>query len=274
MIPELSKCPVPEWLNSAKPLGDIPIREILHGSAFYPASWYDWRVISLFAGHLHSFVYVDLWAKKDELIDKLDDAFYGYEVVFSKSINFDELLPKIVNPDLTWKYPYIPIDRCFDDDPRLLLCHGYDKKVKPFCKWVVFERMAETEIAKPWRPDYDSYPRGGPFKIDNGPERFCLLYIYGEGASVFQNLYYKYKAAPAAVAIVLPGGGYPGFMDSRKIFARSVLQIPHGRPRYFVGEFYCSLVDELSPEISQSYATAPRTYRHFGLTIFDLMERK
>jgi hypothetical protein len=73
----------------------------------------------------------------------------------------------------------------------------------------------------------------------HGPERFSLLFVGGEGAATFQALYYSNQCAPSAIVLIKCDaftGNWTQFFDPTRVFARSVIQNPHGTPKYL---FFC-----------------------------------
>lgn len=87
----------------------------------------------------------------------------------------------------------------------------------PFAKWMVFQRDKGLDD-------------------QHGAERFSLLYTCAEAVATFQALYLANHCSPLAVAIIQPGHGFGGnwtnFTDPEQIFARTVLNNPHGQPKY------------------------------------------
>jgi len=96
-----------------------------------------------------------------------------------------------------------------------LMGDWFGNEKKPYCSWSIFQR-------------------GEDVPAFYGPPRFSLLYLCADGVAAFQALYYANSASPKAVAVIQPGTEFGGnctnFEDNEKIFARSVLGNPQGRP--------------------------------------------
>jgi hypothetical protein len=209
MIGELPAMKMPSWLGDADPATfakrPFPLEEILADSVYYPCSEFDGRPIAHLAGNYFSFIYVDYGKTRDEFMANLSQpGFRGYQVISQRSVTERELVPHGCTP-----IKLLPSD----GDPR-----RKERWVeKPFYEWMVLERDQD-------RPD--SY----------GPSRFSLLHLCAEGVAAFHALYLGNQRAPAAVAIIQPGSedgfttNWTNFADPTKIFARSVLGNPAGKP--------------------------------------------
>ena len=208
MIPDLHRHATPRWLlalDSAS--GQLPIADILHGSVFYPASGLDGRPVKYLGGFSHSFVYADCNVPLERLTENLQ-TFKGYRVFCSRSVKKEELC---FNPF----QPILP--NSSDGDPKDL---HIEKDFSPYALWTVYERL----------PEFDEV---------HGPERFSLLFVGGEGAATFQALYYSNQCAPSAIVLIKCDaftGNWTQFFDPTRVFARSVIQNPHGTPKYL---FFC-----------------------------------
>ena len=207
MIDKLLTVAVPQWLTDLTPAtmmnGRFPLHELLRDSLYYPSSGFDGDPVRYLAGNIISFVYVDYGYTCEAFRDALEDpGFRGYDLLAIRSVTEQELAPRGWHPD-----PPIPDD----GDPS----HYRDWIKEPFCDWCVFQRQEG-------------------FTANYGPDRFSLLYLCADGVAAFQALYVMNSVAPKAVAVIQPGhgfgGNYTNFEDPGKIFARSVLQNPGGRP--------------------------------------------
>ena len=190
------------WLSHVDPEAirdiELPLDSILQDSLYYPASGFDGDPIRYLAGNLFSFVYVDYGQGREDLDNT--PGFRGYRVIAEKT----ELVPR------GYTYSFTPSPT--DGDPSKY--RGWMQE--PFCSWIILER-------RPERP------------ARHGPDRFSLLYLCADGVAAFQALYTSNSKFPACVAIIQPGTGFGGnwtdFRDPTRIFARSVLQNPAGKPR-------------------------------------------
>lgn len=211
MLKQLGIVQIPAWLADLRAdtieCGALPLDDILRDSLYYPSSGFDGTPIRYLAGNVHSFVYVDYGQGREDLDRALrSPGFRGYGVLGKRDVPQVELTPH------GWT-PTVPTS--VDGNPTRY--RNWMKK--PFCLWIVFQRLDE-------------------FPESHGPHRFSLLYLCADGVAAFQALYVANKHAPAIVAVIQPGhafgGNWTDFTDPQKIFARSVLQNPAGKPRIFL----------------------------------------
>ena len=209
MIDQLLTIAVPKWLADLTPAtmenGRFPLQELLRDSLYYPASGFDVDPVEHLGGNIISFVYVDYAYTRERFRSELEDPEFlglGYDLLATRVVTERELAPHGWHPE-----PPTPDD----GDPS----RYRDWIQEPFCDWCIFQRQ-----------------RDSPYS--HGPDRFSLLYLCADGVAAFQALYVTNSVAPKAVAIIQPGTGFGGnwtdFTDPGKIFARSVLQNPGGRP--------------------------------------------
>lgn len=186
----------------------LPIADILQRSVFYPASKMDGRPVRYLAGFSHSFIYADCNVSQDLLTRNLD-TFKGYRLYYSRSVTREELCFKSFQPILA---------EPTDGDPRWLRVQA---DFSPYALWAIYDR----------RPEFDEV---------HGPARFSLLFVGGEGVATFQSLYYSNQCAPSVITLIRCDaftGNWTQFFDPKKIFARSVMQNPHGTPDYLFCDY-------------------------------------
>lgn len=212
-MPLPRKQTMPKWLgelsySDIKP-DSLPLKRLLTGSLFYPASATDGDPVKYFAGRVHSFVYVDNSTSFQELSEKVNArGFLGYSLLGSTNVS-ESLIP-VSN----WESDHI--------EPLPAL----PTEGRPYCHWFVFERGLNH----------------GP---EHGPERFSLLFINHDGMLAYENLYGLTGITPRMVAIIQPGHGCGGnwtdFTDRREIFAQLMLDKSPKMPRYLLygGDFAC-----------------------------------
>lgn len=197
----------PAWLTrlTAESIqnGPFPLRDILRGSLFYPASWFDGDPVQHLGGHIHSFVYADYGVDEDAFERALRaPGFRGYRILGKRAVDEKCLVGRNWDPESV--HP--------EERPRVEL---FQASGTPFCTWVVFERL----------PDFNEW---------HGPFRFSLLYWCQEGVTAFQKLYVSRRLAPKGVAIIQPGYGFGGnwtdFFAPEGMLARVVLSNPAGQP--------------------------------------------
>lgn len=203
-FPEMA---VPSWLaglTASSILSEpFPLQQVLHDSLYYPSSGFDGDPVKYLAGNILSFIHIDYGRSKEELLTALQHpGFRGYELIASRAVTQEELTPRGWQPD--------PPTRGDGDPTR------YRAWIKePFCLWSIFQRGENLTAA-------------------HGPVRFSLLHLGADGVAAFQALYLANAARPKAVAVIQPGHGFGGnwtnFADPGRIFARTVLGNPQGRP--------------------------------------------
>lgn len=207
MIGKLLTISVPQWLTDLTPTTMMnrrfPLHELLRDSLYYPSSGFDGEPVKHLGGNIISFVYVDYGYTREAFRNALEGpGFHGYDLLAIRSVTEQELAPHGWHPD-----PPTPDD----GDPS----HYRDCIKEPFCDWCVFQHQEG-------------------FTDNHGPDRFSLLYLCADGVTAFQALYVTNSVAPKAVAVIQPGTGFgcnwTDFTDPEKIFARSVLNNPGGRP--------------------------------------------
>ena len=207
---ERSRTDGPKWLLDLPHMRDIPLRELLDGSAYYPACGYDGRVVQYLAAITQSFVLVDACLPKIEVQAAIEQqgAFKGYRLWGLRSLDLSEL-----EGDCAWTAAEIVPD--LDGDLKRY-AHRY---VGNFALWAIFERLQALSES-------------------HGPTRFSLLFIGGEGVDIFQRLYYSNGVAPTIVAIIQPGSGFGNnwtfFEDPKQILGRVIMSNPSGVPRYLI----------------------------------------
>lgn len=207
MLSQLGHEAVPEWLRNLTMAsirdGQVPLKQILKDSLYYPSSGFDGDPVKYLAGNLHSFVYVDYGHGKAAFERALEHrGFNGYELIGKRSVTMQELVPNGWHPK-----PPAPM---YGHPPQSWRGVG-----APYCIWTVFQRRAEISA-------------------DHGPDRFSLLYLFADGVAAFQALYLANAAVPKAIAVIQPGhsfgGNWTDFTDPNQMLARSVLGNPKGAP--------------------------------------------
>lgn len=207
MIETLALKDGPAWLASltAESIrsGRFPLRDILRGSLFYPASGFDGDPVKYLGGYVHSFIYADYGVDEEAFEHALQaPGFHGYRILGKRAVDEKCLAGR------NWDPESVPPE----ERPRIELFQAHGT---PFCSWVVFERL----------PDFDEW---------HGPSRFSLLYWWQDGMTAFQRLYVSRHLAPKALAIIQPGHGFGGnwtdFFDPEGALARVVLENTAGQP--------------------------------------------
>lgn len=199
--------PIPGWLANASAGDDLPLRELLRDSMFYPACGLDGRPVQYFGGAVHSFVYVDEARSKEDVTNNLN-TFKGYRLLFAKPVEKEAL-------DIESFEQYSARQNGHNDSSRR------SRPIFSYALWAAFERAVG-------------------FDADHGPVRFSLLYIGGEAVSAYWSLYERYGIAPFAITLIKCDGftgNWTSFRDDRAELARLVIRtnwiVP---PRYLFCE--------------------------------------
>ena len=207
MIESLPEKNMPEWIKSdfsENPVSQIPLKEILSGSLYYPSSGFDGDPIKYLSGKFYSFIFVDYGIDRNELDEEIRNrGFNGYHIVMSRDITEKQLTPNGWEPTSPSRH---------DGDPSKYR----DWIKKPFAKWLVFQR-------------------NNGLSSEHGAEKFSLLYLCLDGVAAFQALYISNNCFPLGIAIIQPGHGFGGnwtnFEDPEGILARTVIANPAGKPK-------------------------------------------
>ena len=227
MIEELPKACQSEWLSRVDPAtiqdAEFPLADILRDSLYYPASGFDGDPVRYLAGNVLSFVYVDYGHSRKELDDELTNpGFRGYEVIARRKVKTKELVPRERTPpplspadggDFRYRMrEWTPFPSSKDRNPF----NHFIQMKQSFCSWIIMQRCMEMPAS-------------------HGPKRFSFLYLCADGVAAFQALYVANGISPALVAVIQPGAecalNWTNFECPERIFARSVLENPAGRPR-------------------------------------------
>lgn len=205
---------VSSWLAELNSLDNIPVRDLLRGSAYYPACGFDGRVVQYSSWLTDSFVYVDLRLDEQSVQAALEvpNAFKGYRLWKLRAVATPELEGAKFREALTLS--------------REVMANAHrrpPRRIKEFAMWAIYEKSSSG-------------------KPGAGPARFSLLFIGGEGVDMYRRLYYSNAVAPTLVAVIQPGYGFGGnwtdFTNPKQIFARTVMENPHGIPAYLFSGGY------------------------------------
>ena len=69
------------------------LKRFSKGRIYYPACRFDGRPVKCFGGFSHSFIYVDLFVKHNDLLSEID-TFKGYHLVFNRPLKLKDLCIK------------------------------------------------------------------------------------------------------------------------------------------------------------------------------------
>lgn len=180
----------------------LPINELLENTFYYPSSGFDYGIIKYYGKKIQSYIYCDYATGEEAFLSQLD-CFRGYKILGHRPVRQEELVPNGWKmqppPNFNFKQYYI----------------HKDAFKKPFAHWVVYEKMAN-------------------FSESDGPNRFSLIYIGGEGVATYQALYWSNKKTAKALAIIQPGTSFglnwTNFNDKNGALAWVVMNNKFGIP--------------------------------------------
>jgi hypothetical protein len=180
----------------------FPLAMLLSESVYYPSSGTDGDPIKHLSKRYISFVYADYGMEESALLERIRKCgFLGYRPLLERKLTNSDL-------ELDSLDQLNPMRELLDDGGRYCF-------VNPYAIWFVFERIAI-------------------FGEEHGPQRFSLLFLAGDGPTVYKELYIKRATAPGLIAIIQPGTGFGGNytdFDSRSdLLASLVLDTDVVRP--------------------------------------------
>ena len=227
---QLSPNPMPHWLAEVNEDSNFDRRAVLDNSIYYPGCDIDASPIEAYGGFAHSFVYVDYYCDKETVLKELS-RFGGYEPVFVREIKKDELSENsnpTISPRITDFYGAHPEDSISELINRIRF--NVNSRQIPYCVWAVMQRRSRANSS-------------------HGPERFSLLYVFGEGVATYQALYNSNQIRPIAIVIAGAdigfGRNWTLFQQKNGIFERVVMANPAGIPKYL---FTCCQYDPTSED--------------------------
>jgi hypothetical protein len=185
----------PAWLAMARHGSRLPIREILDGCTYYPASGTDGEVFAKAWqwAPSHSFVLVDYSVSRSRLvtelrrpIDRGGQGLLGYRLAFHRPVAQEELG---VPP--TWRSSLLTAEEAERAHNRALGGLQFGRVEKPYCEWAVFDREDGRSAT-------------------HGPERLSLLYLCADGVAAYEALFGTHRVAPKTLVIKQPGTGFGG----------------------------------------------------------------
>jgi hypothetical protein len=214
---ELEDMKIPEWLKNLNPVMpplQVPIRELLNDSFYYPGSGLDGMPLRIFSGKIHSFVYADYALTRERLVcDIHGDRFHrvsGYHILYER-----ELFLSDIQPVPGWPLT-IPPELSAAAKP-------HQNRLNAFAHWIVYERNGRAEVQQ------------------KRAERFSLLVISGEMSAVYHGTYGYYNVLPKVLGLINPGGpseggGWESPEAKDSFFYRTVSAHRKGLPEYL----YCA----------------------------------
>ena len=193
---------------SKETIGSIPfpLKEVLDGSLYYPASGVDGSPIRNWQLGVNSFVYVDMSIEESTNVGELlkKDSVRGYHVIAQRNLNADELAPNGFKPSPPASANMLSIIKEQQSAGASIR--------NVFAIWSILER--DNSLGE-----------------QHGPKRFSLLYIRAEGAAAYQALYQSNDILPKLVAFIRPGVGFGGnYGEFTTVLLDTMLMHPKGLP--------------------------------------------
>lgn len=214
---QLSSKPTPNWLAEVNQDSVFDRKNVLSGSIYYPGCRFDAEPIEAYGGFAHSFVYVDYYCDRDS-VESFISRISGYDPLFIKDVSMGELseysgaIRDIRASDFYGAH--------VDDSIQELMCRANanaDERVNPYAVWAVLERKDRTNPG-------------------HGPERFSLLYIFGEGVATYEALYNSNQICPTSIVLcgadIGFGRNWTLFEKKDGVFERVVMSNPAGIPQF------------------------------------------
>lgn len=208
-----------KWLDDITPESmqtmKVPMKDILTDSVYYPASGIDGRPVQYLGKITRSFVYVDQSISFQEQHEAfIKEGFKGYTLLGERKVQEKEITPK---PPVWHETPSEK-----DGDPQKYRKDGWEHIfARPYALWTVWERCEKHDYKQ-------------------GPQRFSLFILCGDGVASFDALYYYYQLKPLALCIIAPGTGFglnwTDFRQPRLILHRLVMKNPAGIPECILQE--------------------------------------
>jgi hypothetical protein len=201
----------PHWLAQLTNLDEFPLRKLLKDSLYYPNSGCDNRPIQFLGGFIHSFIYADSVSYGSEGITlPLTEShpLSAYRLFLSRDVMLSELIPS------GWQQkPQLPDNGDFSA--------LWSPTTSPFAIWTVFDRLPE-------------------FNDSDGPARYSILHIHGDGDAVFDALYNAQQIQPDILVIAHSSIPHIAYRNSscstQQALARVALDNKGGKPRYLLHE--------------------------------------
>jgi len=222
----------PRWLQEIKRDGElpleIPLKDILTNSLYYPGSGNDSFPIDHFVGKIPSFIYVDYMPKGETALEAFKESkdpshLFGnnfaekYKLLGARTFALDEIVSNNWKPAIVDKLPN-DYPRCFNSIPQ-----------KGNAIWCIMELNPPKH--NPWHIDFD--------KTHNHEESqiFSFLYIFGEGVIMYDALYYGNQTAPTILALIQIfgfSGNWTNFANENDVMGQLVMKNNYGIPKYLM----------------------------------------
>jgi hypothetical protein len=187
---------------------DFPsITELLTNSLHYPSSGLDYGVIKDCISirkelNIRNFVYCD-YGITTQKYEREVLCIGGYFPLASRPLDLSNLIPNNWTQHLP---PKVDSEEYFK---------YYDQNMNPFAIWTVFQK-AKNNLNL------------------NAPNRFSVIFICGEGAATYQELYWSNNIKPKAIVIIQPGnffgGNWANFTEEEGAFGWVVKNNQTGLP--------------------------------------------
>ena len=223
---------VPQWLSNYKENSNLSFSDIMQGRVgFYPGSRLDGNLVAVSnkAHCVHSFLYVDYYLKKAEILKELEipnssgrsirridykyrhylrsAGFSGYHSIGRIDWETEDILPH---------GPYMFSQEYYNYRFKSSPYDYIDKNETPYCF---------TEILE----------RNSGLNDENGSKRFACTFLFADGIAAYFNLFVKqYKKAPWILLLQdhIFGGNYDSFGKGGALDA--IIKKDHIRPKFVI----------------------------------------
>ena len=260
----------PMWLLDAADNGvdslRLPLPEMLNESLFYPGAGCDFMPMEFFTGHVFSFIYVDYMAQNIEplrMFYETMDPCQLFRFKFrhlphirllgAREVKKEEFISSF------WKQQEYKGKRFFSSPQKYTTNRDGSKKMDKDAIWCIFElempymqqQVSEyydgaighrfiEDIRSDYFFDNDMTNRVGQFRYsDYIPKKtvVSLLYIFDDGVSTYDALYYYNKTHPSILTLIQTFGfssNWTNFANEDDILGQLVTKNPFGVPEYLM----------------------------------------
>jgi hypothetical protein len=190
----------------------LPLKDILKDSLYYPASGLNGTPVKFLAGNIFSFVYADYDVTREQFLHNLNGSepecgFKGYRVVFQRDLVRNDIVPPNWRPAMLLQS---------EQQRRSLL--ERERECEPFGHWSVWQRNANAE------------------GTCDAPA-FSFIFFAGEMSAIYQGLYCRLCIAPKILALIQPGamgGEWESVTSDDSFFKKVVASNKAGWPEYLL----------------------------------------
>lgn len=210
MIPELPEEQMPKSSFSGFSRFGTDLtewKELLEKSLYYPYSGFDTKPVEVFAGNVHSFIYVDIGKTREELLkwcrgtDGGGSPFSGYVFAYNEPVFLGFASPRLGPEDdfferMTRNYPEIVNLLEKEILHKYDISKAYDFLANAFAEFLRDQRQRYLiDLPKSFNSK-NPFAENCIFESDQGERRISLLFICNEASLIYQSLYWRNNIAP------------------------------------------------------------------------------